>query len=106
MMKKDIAMKRTKQMNCDLKRDENFAQTSMKILRRRKRIRAVAVCLVAVGFGWLCFGVLRLFGGGAPAWVAPVLIGLVVVRFILRVLSALVSSLLLILLILALCDLL
>lgn len=110
MMKKDIAMKRTQGYGYDLKRDENFAQTSMEILRRKKRNRVLAAVIVAVGFGLLFWWggsvALRALSGAGPGWLAPVLIGWVVLRFVRRVLAALLSALFWILVILALCGLL
>lgn len=69
--------------------------------------------IVAVGFGLLLWLLVRSAGavgsaggflGGASPVVAVVGVGLVVVRFVLKILSALISSLFLILLILLLCG--
>lgn len=99
-------MERTQDSRYDLKRDENFAQTSM-ILGRKRKNRVWAAVIVAV-----VVGLLLLWGGSAvlrslagSGWVAPVLIGWVVLRFIRRVLAALFSALIWIVIILALCGL-
>lgn len=107
-MKKDIAMKRTKDNQYDLKRDENFAQTSMNFWRARRKNRIWAAVIVAVGFGLLLWGgsvALGSLAGTGPGWLAPVLIGWVVLRFIRRVLAAFLSALTWIIIILALCGL-
>lgn len=103
-------MKRINEHTEDLKRDKNFAPTSIKFLKRRKRIRAVAVVIVAVGVGLLLWLLVRSAGavggflGGASPVVAVVGVGLVMVRFVLKILSLLISTMLLILLILLLCG--
>lgn len=100
-------MERTQDSRYDLKRDENFAQTSMKILGRKRKNRVWAAVIVAVVVGLLLLWggsvVLRSLSGSG--WVAPVLIVWVVLRFIRRVLAALFSALIWIAIILALCGL-
>lgn len=106
-------MERTQDSRYDLKRDENFAQTSMKILGRKRKNRVWAAVIVAVIVAvvvgllllWGGSAVLRSLAGSGPGWVAPVLIGWVCLRFIRRVLAALFSALIWIVIILALCGL-
>lgn len=100
-------MKRAQQTITDLKRDKNFAPTNIKFSGRKKLV--LAVVFVAVGVGLLLWGgsvALRSLSGAGSGWLAPVLIGWVVLRFIRRVLAALFSTLFWIVLILALCGLL
>lgn len=109
-LKKDIAMERTQDSRYDLKRDENFAQTSINFLRRRRKNRVWAAVIVAVVVGLLLLWggsvVLRSLSGAGSGWLAPVLIGWVVLRFIRRVLAAFFSALIWIIVILALSGLL
>ncbi len=108
MIQQDIAMKRTKEKIYDLKRDENFAQTSMDSRRRKRQNRIAAVLIVAAGVGLLVWGIsefLRAFSGGVPGWLAPVLAGWVGLRFVRRILAALFSALFWMIVIYALCGL-
>lgn len=103
-------MERIQDSRYDLKRDENFAQTSMKILGRKRKNRVWAAVIVAVVVGlllvWGGSVVFQSLSGAGSGWLVPVLIGWVVLRFIRRVLAAFFSALIWILVILALSGLL